>query len=379
MLVWAPDPPDIIQIRKLIIFPEEQDGDIWGDPSDRKVGEDDSLSPSNPPEYEARCIIETEETTEPWGGVGNQTRKTIPFSLIQFEKRCGHKPGWTEIQQVESYKCIHNDSPYIPIPGGPPQLLMTFVIDKGTQIPVLTQQDTEKLGRVEITGVNRASATCQTTKANLWLPGDKHVSSPHFAVKDHNENIFGFDVLSSQTWQLMQSNIWSSHSTLTLKEIQILQCIHPTLTLPYSKTTNVPQYKSLLQPKIELLKLQLIWKQDKSTPKPTPHIMLQLITHQTFTPYDWPVWLIQKLEWRWQLTVDYWCIDRVGPDLEKRCQSWAFNHCCAKHWGTGNSTSGSAPLMDGNPGCKRYGFCDSTPGTQQGLIQIHLEGSVAYF
>lgn len=84
---------------------------------------------------------------------------------------------------------------------------MTFLIDKGAQIPVLIEQDTEKLDRVEITGVNRANATCQTTKANLWLPGDKHMSSPHFVAKDHNENILGFNVLSSQTWQLMQSNI----------------------------------------------------------------------------------------------------------------------------------------------------------------------------
>lgn len=129
---------------------------------------------------------------------------------------------------MESCECIHNDSPYILIPGGPPQLLMIFLIDKGTHIPVLTQQDTEKLGRVEITGMNGASAMCQTTKANLWLPGNKHAFCPCFAGKDHNENIFGFDVLSSQTWQLMQSNFWSSRSTLTLKEIQILQCIHPT-------------------------------------------------------------------------------------------------------------------------------------------------------
>lgn len=112
MLVWAPDPTDIIQIRKLIIFPKEQDGDIWGDPNDRKLEGDDSLSPSNPPEYEARCIIETEETTEPWWRVGNHSWKPIPFNLIQFEKCCGHKPGWAEIQQVESYQCIHNNSPH---------------------------------------------------------------------------------------------------------------------------------------------------------------------------------------------------------------------------------------------------------------------------
>lgn len=240
MLVRAPAPPDIIEIRKWIIFPEEQDGDIWDDPNDRKLGEDGSLSPLNPPEYEGRCIIETEETTEPWWIVGNHSWKTIPFNLIHFEKCCGHKPGWTEIQQEESYQCTHNNSPHILIPGGPPQLLMPFLIGKGTQIPVLTEQDTEKLDRVEITGVNRASATCQSTKANLWLPGDKHMSSPQYAAKDHNGNILGFNVLSSQTWQLMQSSVWSSCSTLTLKEIQIPHSPHRVLTLPHSKAANVP-------------------------------------------------------------------------------------------------------------------------------------------
>lgn len=117
---------------------------------------------------------------------------------------------------------------------------MPFLIGKGTQIPVLTEQDTEKLDRVEITGVNRASATCQSTKADLWLPGDKHMSSPQCAAKDHNGNILGFNVLSSQTWQLMQSSVWSSCSTLTLKEIQIPHSPHRVLTLPHSKAANVP-------------------------------------------------------------------------------------------------------------------------------------------
>lgn len=39
---------------------------MMGDPNDGKPGEDDSLSLSNPSEYEARCIIETEGTNEPW-------------------------------------------------------------------------------------------------------------------------------------------------------------------------------------------------------------------------------------------------------------------------------------------------------------------------
>ena len=41
MLMRAPHPSDILQIRKLIVFPEEWDGNIWGDPDDSEPGEDD--------------------------------------------------------------------------------------------------------------------------------------------------------------------------------------------------------------------------------------------------------------------------------------------------------------------------------------------------
>uniref|UniRef100_A0A8B9NK43 Uncharacterized protein n=1 Tax=Accipiter nisus TaxID=211598 RepID=A0A8B9NK43_9AVES len=52
-----------------------------------------------PPEYEARPIIKTEETTRPWGGAGDRTRKTTPFDPIQMAnlQECyGCKPGATE-------------------------------------------------------------------------------------------------------------------------------------------------------------------------------------------------------------------------------------------------------------------------------------------
>jgi len=77
--------------------------------------------------------------------------------------------------------------------------LTKFLIDTEAQISILTQQDAEKLSIqsrwqcVKITGVNGASAVCQTAKANLWLPGEKHMLSTHFAVKSHNENILGFN------------------------------------------------------------------------------------------------------------------------------------------------------------------------------------------
>ena len=67
-LMRAPHSPHIVQIRKLIVSPEEWDRNIWRDPDDSKPGEDDSLFPSNPPEYEARPIIKIEQSEGPQGG-----------------------------------------------------------------------------------------------------------------------------------------------------------------------------------------------------------------------------------------------------------------------------------------------------------------------
>ena len=97
-------------------------------------------------------------------------------------------PVW----QVESYQWINNNGPYILIPVGPRRQLVKFLIDMGAQISILTQQDAKMLGvrpgqqRAKITRVNGTSAICQTAKVNLWLPGEKRMSSSCFAVKYHN-------------------------------------------------------------------------------------------------------------------------------------------------------------------------------------------------
>ena len=129
--------------------------------------------------------------------------------------------AWTTIGSVwqgESYQWTHDDDILIPV--GPWQQLTKFLTDTGTQISIVTQQDAEKLGIrprqqwVKITGVNGASAICQTAKVNLWFPGKKRMSSTRFAVKDQNENILGFDGLSRRTWHLPDSSVWSFSSNI---------------------------------------------------------------------------------------------------------------------------------------------------------------------
>ena len=124
----------------------------------------------------------------------------FPFS-VRKQIAPGRQLGLS-VRQVESYQWILYDGPYILLPVGCRQQMTKFLIDTEAQISILAQQDAEKLGiqprqqQINITGVNGVSAVCQTAKVNLWLPGEKRMSSTHFAVKDHNENILGFYISS---------------------------------------------------------------------------------------------------------------------------------------------------------------------------------------
>lgn len=95
----APYPPDLVQVRKLIVSTEEWDGNIWGDPDNNESEENDSLTP----EQIVRPIIKTEETTGPRGGAGNHTQKITQFDSIQLAnlQECyGRKPGETETEYL---------------------------------------------------------------------------------------------------------------------------------------------------------------------------------------------------------------------------------------------------------------------------------------
>lgn len=52
--------------------------------------------------------------------------------------------------------------------------------------------------RVKITLVNGAHVICQAAKVNLWVLDEKWILATCFAIKDHNNSIWGFDVLNDQ-------------------------------------------------------------------------------------------------------------------------------------------------------------------------------------
>lgn len=100
--------------------------------------------------------------------------------------------------------------------------------------------------RVKITRVNRASVICQTVKVNLWFLDKKHMLSTWFAVKGHNENILGFDVLNGRTWHLPYGSMWSFGSNVSLNSDRsweaTVHVLHTAPALHDSKITNVMQY-----------------------------------------------------------------------------------------------------------------------------------------
>ena len=67
MLMWATHLPNPVQIKKLIVSPEDWDDDIWGDPDDHDEGNVSSLLLSDSSEYKTRPIIKVEYSEAPWG------------------------------------------------------------------------------------------------------------------------------------------------------------------------------------------------------------------------------------------------------------------------------------------------------------------------
>ncbi|KAK4810669.1 hypothetical protein QYF61_007469, partial [Mycteria americana] len=219
------------------------------------------------------------------------TRADLMHSIVNYSREMGWDDAPAEKQNLKPRGGDHKL--YI--------LSMTSC-DTGAQISLLTQQDAEKLGvrprrqRVKITGVNGVSVQCQTAKVNLWLPGEKRMSSTRFAIKNHHENILGFDVLNGRTWRLPNGSVWSFGSNINPNPSRnreaAVRALHAAPALPESKITNVPQYpisaaarNGISEVIADLEKRQII--------------------SRTHSPYNSPVWPVRKPDGRWRLTVNY--------------------------------------------------------------------------
>ncbi|KAJ7419234.1 hypothetical protein WISP_55110 [Willisornis vidua] len=60
MLMWAPHSPNPMQIRKLMVPPQDWDGNIWGDPGNCDEENDDPSFPSDYSEYGTIPIIKVD-------------------------------------------------------------------------------------------------------------------------------------------------------------------------------------------------------------------------------------------------------------------------------------------------------------------------------
>ena len=99
----ASQPLSTAQIRKPMVSPENQDGDIWGDPDDSGPEENKPLFPINPPEYEARPTVQTKRKEGPWGTTLQHNTKTMPqdpMQLIYLQETYSRKPGETETDHL---------------------------------------------------------------------------------------------------------------------------------------------------------------------------------------------------------------------------------------------------------------------------------------
>uniref|UniRef100_A0A8C6YPD6 Uncharacterized protein n=1 Tax=Nothoprocta perdicaria TaxID=30464 RepID=A0A8C6YPD6_NOTPE len=98
MLMQAPRPPNMQQIRKLITNtePEDWDGDIWGDP-DKEIEEESSHLVA------VRPLIKTETSEGPQGRNPRTTVWTTPFSgseLGKLQTKFSRKPGETKTEYL---------------------------------------------------------------------------------------------------------------------------------------------------------------------------------------------------------------------------------------------------------------------------------------
>lgn len=67
----------------------------------------------------------------------------------------------------------------------------------------------------------------------------------HFAIKDHNENILGFDLLNGQTWHSPDGNMWSFSSNDDPSPLKnwdaVVQLFHTAPVLPDTKIPAAAQ------------------------------------------------------------------------------------------------------------------------------------------
>lgn len=87
------NPPNITQIRKLIMSLEDWDDNIWGALNTNDLDKDNSYHPPESPPLPVRPITKSEVTTRPWGGVED---KNLPPERLVLSCSAMSQPSWLE-------------------------------------------------------------------------------------------------------------------------------------------------------------------------------------------------------------------------------------------------------------------------------------------
>lgn len=113
------------------------------------------------------------------------------------------------------WHCEKHNEPVIAIPVGPRRTFITFLIDTGAQISVITKETAESLNgklshhKVKFTGIDGIIKECPTAKITLWLPGETKLTRTEVLIGAANTNMLVFDLLYGRMWKLPDGTIWS--------------------------------------------------------------------------------------------------------------------------------------------------------------------------
>ena len=185
---------------------------------------------------------------------------------------------------------------------GPKKRPVTFLIDTGAQITALRQTEAEQCGisipskcLIVLNALGK-SQTVPMTPVTLWLPGEEGPVNTMAAVGPFQMNLLGIDILKGKQWRDTQRNSWSfgvpqiRQLTRTFgAAVRLLQAAPP---LPPSQLTNVKPYPLPLGAREGIA--------------PVPEdLKKQGVVVPAQSPFNSPVWPVQKPGGTWRLTVDY--------------------------------------------------------------------------
>lgn len=137
------------------------------------------------------------KTRDRGGGGGEETlghrtlsgrgREFNLFAALRGEREeLQNEKLWFGVPAAQSAWCqwAAGKDPYIPVPVGPRQENVEFLIDTGALICLLNKQQADELG-IRPSGKTGAAENCPTARTQLWLPGERRMAAVEVALSPY--------------------------------------------------------------------------------------------------------------------------------------------------------------------------------------------------